>query len=383
MPHVEFRFPKDLPQEAFFAEYWQKKPYLFRQAIDPDCLTFPAEELAGLSLESEIESRIIIQSEDDEYALHHGPFAEEFFGDLPENKWTLLVQDCDKWIDDVSNVLNAFDFLPSWRLDDIMISYASTGGSVGPHTDNYDVFLIQSSGQRHWQLDANAKETFREHPQLKLLAEFKTTDEWTLEPGDVLYLPPKLAHWGVALDDQCMTWSVGMRGPSSEEILDAWVQHAAQHHTIAHLTDQLNKHYDHPNMLTQSEIKQSVAITEQTLNLGALKNGPWLGEFLTEPKLNFDIPADEQAVTPDELETIDNLQRHPWLRTAIIVDEERAYFCAQGASFNFNADLYEWAEALSRMPLLEKSFISHALNDSHKTKLLCELVRRNWWVVDE
>ena len=383
MPHVEFRFPKDLPKETFFADYWQKKPYLFRQAIDPDCLTFPAEELAGLSLESEIESRIIIQSQDDDYTLHHGPFTEEFFGELPENKWTLLVQDCDKWIDDVSNVLNAFDFLPSWRLDDIMISYASSGGSVGPHTDNYDVFLIQSSGQRHWQLDANAKETFREHPQLKLLAEFKTTDEWTLEPGDVLYLPPKLAHWGVAVDDQCMTWSVGMRGPSSEEILDAWVQHAAQHHPIAHLTDQLNKHHDHPNMLTQSEMKHSVTITEQTLNLGALKNGPWLGEFLTEPKLSFDISADDQAVTPEELEDIDNLQRHPWLRTAIIVDEERAYFCAQGASFSFNADLYEWAETLSRMPLLEKSFISHALNDSYKTKVLCELVRRNWWVVDE
>ena len=139
----------EITADEFLAEYWQKKPLLIRNAIPNFIAPIEGDDLAGLSLEEEVESRLVIG---DDWQLEHGPFEESRFETLPDRNWTLLVQGVDLWIPEVADLLKSFDFLPAWRVDDIMVSYAEDGGNVGPHFDYYDVFLLQGSGQRHWQV---------------------------------------------------------------------------------------------------------------------------------------------------------------------------------------------------------------------------------------
>lgn len=143
-----------LSAETFLREYWQRKPLLIRQAFPGFETPLSPDELAGLALEDEIESRIVLEHGAHPWELRRGPFTEEDFRTLPERDWTLLVQSVDQFVPEVGELLKAFRFLPSWRLDDIMISYAAPGGSVGPHYDNYDVFLLQGHGRRRWKLGA-------------------------------------------------------------------------------------------------------------------------------------------------------------------------------------------------------------------------------------
>ena len=184
------------------------------------------EDLAGLACEEGTLSRIVAHDRArDAWLLRHGPFDEAMFPDMPHHDWTLLVQDVDKWDADVAALLDAFDFLPRWRIDDIMVSFAAPGGSVGAHVDQYDVFLLQALGHRRWQIDASdepVRPDFRNDVELKLLREFHPTHEWLLRPGDMLYLPPGVPHHGVA-EDACLTFSVGMRAPSAAELLGDFV----------------------------------------------------------------------------------------------------------------------------------------------------------------
>src|SRR5690606_16535602 len=149
---------------------------------------------------------------------------EEDFPGMPDHDWTLLVQDVDKWDADVRALIDRFGFLPRWRIDDIMVSFAATGGSVGAHIDQYDVFLLQAQGQRRWQIDAreNPPPGFRDDAELKLLREFNPSHDWVLDPGDMLYLPPGVPHHGVA-ENPCLTFSLGTRAPSAAELIGDWL----------------------------------------------------------------------------------------------------------------------------------------------------------------
>ncbi|MGH8063114.1 MAG: cupin domain-containing protein, partial [Pseudoxanthomonas sp.] len=184
--------PLGMSAKVFLRDYWQKKPLLIRNALPGFVSPIEPEDLAGLACEEMALSRIVSHDRArDAWTLRSGPFAEEEFPDMPDHDWTLLVQDVDKWDVDVREVLRYFDFLPRWRIDDLMVSFAATGGSVGAHVDQYDVFLLQAQGQRRWQIDAgsNPSLAFRDDVELKLLREFTPTHDWVLQPGDMLYLP--------------------------------------------------------------------------------------------------------------------------------------------------------------------------------------------------
>ena len=206
---------------AFLRDYWQKHPLLIRSAFPDFSSPISPDDLAGLSCEEGSLGRLIVhQTRGDRWQVRSGPFPEDIFATLPERDWTLLVQDVDKWDPDVAALLEHFAFLPRWRIDDIMVSFAAPEGSVGAHVDQYDVFLIQGLGQRRWMIDAgpNPPQNVREGVELKLLQHFTPTHDWVLEPGDMLYLPPGVPHHGVALD-ACLTLSLGMRAPSHGELL--------------------------------------------------------------------------------------------------------------------------------------------------------------------
>jgi len=210
----------DISRQEFLSHYWQKQPYVFRSAFDDFVDPINPEELAGLSLESDVESRLI-QQRGSAWSVENGPLTSEYFESLPASHWTLLVQSVDYWAPETAALMQPFNFIPNWRRDDLMISFATANGGVGPHIDQYDVFLIQGLGRRHWKVgQPNAEtESFTPHPCLKQIKPFDSILDVCLNPGDVLYIPPNTPHDGVALED-CLTYSVGFRAPSRQMLLE-------------------------------------------------------------------------------------------------------------------------------------------------------------------
>jgi len=226
-----------ISQQEFLANYWQKKPLLIKQAIPNFISPIEPDDLAGLSLEEEFESRLITGAiNNQQWTLANGPFSESDFLNLPEQDWTLLVQGVDRFIPEVEALINHFDFIPRWRFDDVMISYATQGGSVGPHFDFYDVFLLQGSGRRRWQLSSNNCniDNYLKNVPLRIMNQFTPDQEFDVAPGDILYVPPKVAHHGVSLSDDCTTLSFGYRSYSAKEMFNTT------------LADQENNYYRDP-----------------------------------------------------------------------------------------------------------------------------------------
>ena len=271
-----------LTADEFLTNYWQKKPLLIRDAIPDFRSPIDGHDLAGMSLESEIESRLIIG---DDYQLEHGPFDETRFQELPEDNWTLLVQAVDLWVPGVAKLRDYFTFLPSWRIDDIMISYAEDGGNVGPHKDNYDVFLLQGQGSRRWQIcESNVGEaTSKSGTSLKILDNFFATNEWILNTGDMLYLPPKTAHHGVAIGE-CTTFSVGFRAPSSIEMLDDLATELLSRDLLPeHLIDPPLTARGFAQPISKEYIRQVEGMLLNLLNDDQML-GEWFAQFMTQPK---------------------------------------------------------------------------------------------------
>src|SRR3990170_7562789 len=210
----------DFDIAGFLTDFWQKRPLLIRSPWRAWNNPLAPDELAGLACESDVESRLVTQLPDT-WELEHGPLSGTRFAQLGKQPWTLLVQAVDHHVPAVAALLEPFRFIPNWRIDDVMVSYAVEGGGVGPHFDQYDVFLVQGLGRRRWQLGRlcdHATELLP-HDDLRLLASFEPTDEWILEPGDILYVPPRVAHNGIAVSDDCMTYSIGFRAPSRRELI--------------------------------------------------------------------------------------------------------------------------------------------------------------------
>ena len=217
----------------FLRRYWQKRPKLMRQALRNFACPISANDLAGLACIKGSLARIV-QGTGTRFSVATGPFSDATFSGLAAKNWTLLVQEVDQWDRNVRALLKHFDFLPRWRIEDVMVSYAVRGGSVGAHVDQYDVFLLQGRGQRRWQIDDRllaktaARQQFLPKAKLKLLSNFTPNRDWVLNPGDMLYLPPGVPHHGVALDDDCMTFSIGLRAPSAMELIENFARTQAQ-----------------------------------------------------------------------------------------------------------------------------------------------------------
>ena len=269
--------------DGFLQEYWQQKPLLIRQALPGYISAISPDELAGLALEEEVESRLVVGGGNN-WSLRHGPFTEQDFLDLPQQDWTLLVQAVDLWVPQVQQLLELFAFLPLWRLDDVMVSFACPGGSVGPHFDQYDVFLLQVAGTRRWQIggQCDGSTPLKADCQIRMLESFSSREEWLLEPGDMLYLPPGIAHWGVA-ESECLTYSIGFRSPNIADLLaDLAVELMAQGY---------DAHYRDPAMsqaLAGPDIAQAFVAQAKQQLWQAIDNddliGDWFARFMTAPK---------------------------------------------------------------------------------------------------
>lgn len=279
----------------FLAEAWQKKPLLIRNPWVSWSNPLEPDDLAGLACVDEVESRLI-RGGASTLELEHGPLPEDRFSQLGKEPWTLLVQAVDHHSPAVAALLEPFRFIPNWRIDDVMVSYAVEGGGVGPHYDQYDVFLIQGLGKRRWQIGSQCDHTtaLLPHDDLRLLANFQPTDEWVLEPGDILYVPPRFAHNGIALSDDCMTYSIGFRAPSRAELLSNWCETIlGQLHDDDRYADPDLIAQQNPGELSAETVSQLHAmITEKMLDRSAFT--AWLGHYATLPKnADMDWQADE------------------------------------------------------------------------------------------
>jgi 50S ribosomal protein L16 3-hydroxylase len=271
----------NLDREDFLARYWQRKPLFIPRAIADFKPPISPHQLEGLALEEGIESRII-EYRNKQWLLHHGPFQRSDYA--RRNPWTLLVQAVDHFIPEVAELRKLVDFLPLWRVDDVMVSYAPDGGSVGPHFDNYDVFLLQGIGQRRWKIGpfCEADAGLLPHDELRLLQEFVVEQEFLLNTGDMLYLPPGIAHWGIAVGE-CTTFSIGFRAPRVTDMVARFIdQLLEQLEPDQFYHDAMQVPTSRAGELRPRDLERAMAQLQGALDQAS--GNQWFGELVTEPR---------------------------------------------------------------------------------------------------
>lgn len=290
-----------LSPKTFMQRHWQKKPLVIRQAIPGFAPLLDRAELLDLAAQEEVESRLVVQASAkgaSSWRFKHGPFARKALPPFKQAGWTLLVQGVDLHDERLHALMNQFRFVPDARLDDVMISYATDGGGVGPHFDSYDVFLLQAHGRRRWRIGRQKDLSLQPDMPLKILANFEPEEEFVLEPGDMLYLPPKYAHDGIA-DGECMTYSIGFRSPDRAELAQEILQRLAEQ-----AVDELDPGlYRDPK---QDAVDLSAAMPLALVDFAhaalqdALKDPKAIaravGEYLSEPKANVWFDGGEPEV---------------------------------------------------------------------------------------
>lgn len=305
MSSFNFCLPDDVTPEQFLADYWQKKPLLIKQGLPQLINMFEPEDILGLSVDESATARLLTQHKTesgDQWQLQQSPLSEDMFNQLPEH-WTVLVQNLEQWSPELGEMWNAFNFIPQWQRDDIMVSYAPKGGSVGKHYDEYDVFLAQGYGHRRWQLGkyCTEKTEFIENQPIRIFDDMgEIIFDEVLEPGDVLYVPPKLSHYGVAQDD-CLTFSFGFRRPNLMQVLDSMVD-AATTNASLFVPLILDQPLQSPGKLEQTSIDQ---IKQQLMHLLTSNQGDELiSQAVAEvvSKRQYDLLIPEDKIDEDQLQ---------------------------------------------------------------------------------
>ncbi|HEY1771722.1 MAG TPA: cupin domain-containing protein [Gammaproteobacteria bacterium] len=366
-----------LTPREFLKQYWQKRPLLIRGALPDLVPPLSPAELAGLACEEGVESRLVQQvRKAPGWKLRQGPFLHKDFKKLPKRQWTLLVQDVDKYVPAVTALLDQFRFIPGWRIDDVMVSYAADGGSVGPHVDAYDVFLLQAEGARRWDISTMPQRE-RSEPglELKQVEAFPPEESWLLMPGDMLYLPPGIAHHGVAFGE-CMTYSIGFRAPSQDEMLadfagllvqdaDDNVRYADPDLTPASNAGELTlEARARARQMLRAQLKPS----DEALDI-------WFGCFMTESKpwLRPLPPARRSNVTRlmDMLERGRTLSWNPAVRVAWFSVRQACHLFVDGKHYPLPERLTGFAELMGESRVLDTDRLKrHAVAPELQTLLL-------------
>ncbi len=277
-----------LTASQFMRRHWHKKPLLVRQAIPGFKPLIPRARLLAMAGEDGVESRLIQQQDGGQWKLSHGPLSRRSLPSLQKPGWTVLVQGVDLHDDGVHQLMQQFRFVPEARLDDLMISFATDQGGVGPHFDSYDVFLLQAHGRRRWRIGRQKDLSLQPDVPLKVLSNFEPEEEFVLEPGDMLYLPPKWAHDGIA-EGECMTYSIGFRSPARDELARELLLRMSDEPDEPE-APMVYRDPDQPAVEAPGEIPSSLhdfarkALERALAEPLALERA--LGEYMTEPKAN-------------------------------------------------------------------------------------------------
>jgi 50S ribosomal protein L16 3-hydroxylase len=369
-------------EETFLTRRWQREPHLFRRAFPGFESPLPPEDLAALACRDDVESRLVLeQGGAMPWELRDGPFDDDDFAALPATHWTLLVHEVDRIVPEVAALLERFRFVPNWRLDDVMVSYAAPRGSVGAHVDRYDVFLLQGAGRRRWRIDSRPleREELRPDVELPVLARFTPDREWVLEPGDMLYLPPGIAHEGVALD-ACMTFSIGFRAPSRREAAAGMLRSLIE-------SSEPDVRYagggiagDDPGRLDDA-VLDWVGATLRGLLDDRESLARWFGRFVTEPRRASPAEPADGPTVPAEL--VARLRSGGKLRRRAVPelawfprDDGGAILFAAGESIELSAELAPCAPRICGSGVLDGTTLAPFLDRPGCGALLAGLVDR-------
>ena len=331
-------FNSDIAVDDFLADYWQQKPLLLRGAFPGYQSPISADELAGISCEQDSNARLILESCGERpWAVEYGPFDEERFSSLPETGWSLLVSDLERLIPEIKALQSQFRFIPDWRFDDVMISYAPDGASVGPHVDQYDVFLLQTWGKRRWFISEHPTQDYLPDTDMHVLQHLDAEQDWLLEPGDMLYLPPGVAHHGVA-EGECMTCSIGFRSPCSGQIASEFIEYHRQSLDEILYSDAGMRRQSHPAEITPESLARLRRLIATVTEYDDAALARWFGEFVSENRSTAhaltDADADSSAPT---------LMHNPCSRFVFTRAADDAVLCVDGNSYDVST---AFAEAL-------------------------------------
>ncbi|PMG74449.1 cupin [Shewanella sp. 10N.286.51.B7] len=369
--------------KQFLEQYWQKKPLVIRQGFKHFEDLLSPEEMAGLAYEDVVESRRVFKK-NDQWQAEFGPF--ESYEELGETDWTLIVQALNNWVPEAEELLKCFDFIPRWRLDDVMVSYATPGGGVGPHIDLYDVFICQGSGRRRWRVgDLGPHKEFSAHPALLHTEAFDPIIDVELLPGDILYLPPGYPHDGVTLEPS-MSFSVGYRTASAKDMVSAMADHIIDkdlcNDQIADPDRVISEHSGIVNNSDLERIKQQLLATlDDTLV------SEFSGRYLTQSKCELDLP--EESLGFQTLDVTEQLKLQPLvklggLRTLYFeTSVADGVLYINGEQLQISADKEALIALLCDTQELTAQDLSPWLNDDEVVEQLTHWVNAGYWYFDE
>jgi len=373
-----------MTQQEFLDEFWQKKPVVirggFKDFIDP----ISADEVAGLAMEEQVESRLVHKT-DGQWQAAFGPF--ESYEHLGSENWSLVVQALDNFSEEAAEMIEPFRFIPHWRLDDLMASFATPGGSVGPHIDNYDVFICQGSGKRRWRVGACGEHVqFAAHEALLHVEPFDAIIDAELEAGDILYIPPGFPHEGITLETS-MSFSVGFRGNSSVSVLSAFADHLIDNeHGSELLTDPNRQVVSQSGEVSNDDYASIKKQVHSLLDDDAIFK-TFTGQFLTAAKHDLDILLPDE---PFELTEVSNLlnshaiKRLGGLRAFYFEDTIEQGLCyINGSELAFSAEIANGVKLLCDNVMLLPDDLSDWSHNAAFVELVTELLNQGYWYLAE
>jgi 50S ribosomal protein L16 3-hydroxylase len=373
--------------EEFLAEFWQKKPTIIKGGFNNFQDPISADELAGLSMEEEIDSRFV-SNEKDQWDAKHGPFDETLFNSLTEKNWTLIVQAANHWHTESAQLVTPFRELSNWLLDDLMISYAVEGGGVGPHIDQYDVFITQGLGKRHWRVGAKDEGQYTEtcrHSALRQIEGFEPIIDDILEPGDILYIPPGFPHDGYALEPS-LSYSVGFRSPTEQELLSNFADYVIANEIGEHHMHQPTRQAQAENgVILSSDLQQLTEMLTRSLqNPTVIKD--YMGCLLSQSRQVMDIAIPEEDWEASDIHNLlmsgDVLVRIGGLRALYNQGEEQTVFI-NGEVFTVAEDETDVVLALCDHELLSKENLGEQAKNPAAIALITQLVNKGYWYCAE
>lgn len=369
----------ELSAEEFLSSYWQKKPYLVKQAIPGFESFVSGRELSELACQESIESRLVIEKEGEyPWQVIQGPLDKQDIDSLPDSHWTLLVHNVELQIAKAAKLLQSFQFIPNWRIDDLMISYSPIHSSAGPHIDQYDVFLLQAIGKKKWLIGGNNYDEDDQVPglDLRLLNDFNFENEWILEPGDLLYLPPCFAHHGIAMEE-CMTYSIGFRSLSQYNLVSHYIDTTCNMDSDKRYADPDLKLQQHAGQISPDNLTKVKKLMRSILdNNDDLEQ--WFGQFVTEMPDEMQIDSPISEISDTEVAQLFKergiLYRNQATRTAYISKEHGYLLFVNAQSFYLPEDCEDFVTQFTEEYELNYSSYESMLKIPEVCSILCSLI---------
>ena len=369
-----------ISQNEFLKEYWQKKPVVIKQGFKNFVDPILPDELAGLAMEEAVESRLVYKK-GDEWQAEFGPF--EKYEHLGDSDWSLVVQALDNFSEEAAEIIEPFRFIPHWRLDDLMASFATKGGGVGPHVDNYDVFICQGSGKRHWRVGDNTKQTeVIAHEALLHVEAFEAIIDVELAPGDILYIPPGFPHEGIALEPS-MSFSVGFRANSTVSLLSALADHLIDNELGTELlADPDRQAITHSGEITNDDYHSLKSQLTSLLDNDKIFKS-FAGKFLTNAKHELDLMPSEEPFEREEVSqllTIHNIKRLGGLRAFYFEDTiNDGIFYINGEQKSVSNEIVPVIKLLCDQSIVTSAELASWYDNEEFISLMMDLLDQGFW----